>query len=193
MRRSPILQETLPSRDAMYPRWCIVRQISAIVFLAAAIWAACSNSRFKPAREPSLRTSGRSSFDSLMARPIPYSPERYRIPESVRSRLMTPALVVFLERVRENLANLKRRAGDPDRLRIHVKTAKIPEVFAESARAGIRFFKCATTREAEQLLGALRSERIEGGDVLVAYPHLGPNLERLGVLARAHPETSLSV
>jgi D-serine deaminase-like pyridoxal phosphate-dependent protein len=128
-----------------------------------------------------------------MARPIPYSPERYRIPESIRSRLLTPALVVFLERVRENLANLKRRAGDPARLRIHVKTAKIPEVFAESARAGIRCFKCATTREAEQLLAVLRAERIEGGDVLVAYPHLGPNLDRLGALARAHPETSLSV
>jgi D-serine deaminase-like pyridoxal phosphate-dependent protein len=127
-----------------------------------------------------------------MARPIPYSPDRYRISEQVLAKTMTPALVVFLERVRENLANLIRRAGDPSRLRIHVKTSKIPEVFAESARAGIRHFKCATTREAEQLLGALAKEKIDG-DVLVAYPHLGPNLARLGELARAHPELALSV
>jgi D-serine deaminase-like pyridoxal phosphate-dependent protein len=127
-----------------------------------------------------------------MSRPIPYTPERYRIPEPAMSRLMTPALVVFLERVRENVQNLIARAGDPARLRPHVKTAKIPEVFAEWVRAGVHSFKCATTREAEQLLGVLRREGV-AGDVLVAYPHLGPNLERLGSLARAHPECAMSV
>jgi D-serine deaminase-like pyridoxal phosphate-dependent protein len=133
------------------------------------------------------------AFIPSMVRPIPYSPERYRIPETVMAHLMTPALVVFLERVRENLKNLVSRAGGPSRLRPHVKTAKIPEVFAESVRAGIRHFKCATTREAEQLLAVLRAEGIAGADVLVAYPHLGPNLARLGTLARAHPESVLSV
>ncbi len=128
-----------------------------------------------------------------MERPVPFAPERYRIPEKARERLLTPALVIFLEQVRENLARLIDRAGDPDRLRPHVKTAKIPEVFAEEARAGIRCFKCATTREAEQLLTVLARERIEDADLLVAYPHVGPNLERLATLARAHPETRTSV
>jgi D-serine deaminase-like pyridoxal phosphate-dependent protein len=170
-----------------------MRQISAIAFRAAGIPATCANSRDKGARKLPCEIPPGPALIPAMARPIPYAPERYRIPDAARASLLTPALIVFMERVRENLANLVARAGDPARLRPHVKTAKIPEVFAEEVRAGIRAFKCATTREAEELLAVLRDEGIEGGDVLVAYPHLGTNLERLAALARAHPETTLSV
>lgn len=107
---------------------------------------------------------------------------------------MTPALVVFMDRVRENIARLITLAGsDPDRLRVHVKTTKIPEVWRQLLAAGIRSFKCATVREAEVLLATLREGGVEGADLLIAYPHLGRNLERAGELARRHPETRVSV
>lgn len=109
-------------------------------------------------------------------------------------RLMTPSLVVFMDRVRKNVDRLLALAGgDPDRLRVHVKTTKIPEVWRRIAAAGIRSFKCATVREAEVLLRTLREEDVKRADLLVAYPHLGRNLERLGELARLHHETRMSV
>ncbi|MEN9813606.1 MAG: hypothetical protein RL479_2292, partial [Verrucomicrobiota bacterium] len=40
--------------------------------------------------------------------------------------LATPTLVVFPERIEENLRRMIARAGDPARLRPHVKTHKLP-------------------------------------------------------------------
>jgi len=78
-------------------------------------------------------------------------------------------------------------------LRPHIKTTKIPEVYAEMTRAGLRHFKCATLREAETLLRVLRAERVEDADLLFAYPLVGPALERLGTLAHENAGVSISV
>ena len=57
----------------------------------------------------------------------------YRLPDDFE-RILSPSLVVFLDRVRENLARMNASlAGDLDRWRPHVKTTKIPEVWAELA------------------------------------------------------------
>jgi D-serine deaminase-like pyridoxal phosphate-dependent protein len=120
--------------------------------------------------------------------------ERYALPPELEAELHSPALVVYLDRARENIRRVIELAGGaPERWRPHVKTAKIPRVFAEYARAGVRNFKCATVREAEHLLRVLREEGADGADVLVAYPLIGPALARLGELARAHPETGVAV
>lgn len=118
----------------------------------------------------------------------------YALPAELTSRLLSPALVVWLDHVRENLRRvIARFGGTPERWRPHVKTVKIPAVFSELARAGVRGFKCATTREAAELAATLAADGIVGADVLVAYPLLGPNLERLAALAEQRPETRFSV
>jgi D-serine deaminase-like pyridoxal phosphate-dependent protein len=127
-------------------------------------------------------------------RRVPFAaldPEPYALPGDFTSRTLSPALCVYLERVRANLQRvLGYLGGRPERWRPHVKTAKIPAVFAEVARAGVRHFKCATTREARELCLALEQR---AADVLVAYPLVGPALERLARLAREHPRVRLSV
>ena len=118
----------------------------------------------------------------------------YALPDDFARRVLSPALVVHLDKVRDNLRRVIEHAGaDADRWRPHVKTTKIPQVFAEVARVGVRNFKCATTREAALLADAFRQEGIDDGDSLLAYPLVGPALVRLGRIAEEHPETRLSV
>lgn len=120
-------------------------------------------------------------------------PAVYALPPEILERTLSPALIVYLDEVRENLRRMIAHAGVADRWRPHVKTAKIPAVFAEVARAGVRHFKCATTREALHLLATLRDEGVSGADVLVAYPLVRPALAELGRLAREFSSTRLSV
>ena len=53
-------------------------------------------------------------------------------------QLDTPALVVYPERVRENIRLAIEMVGSPDRLRPHVKTHKSPAVTRLMLEAGIR-------------------------------------------------------
>ncbi|MBL7008717.1 MAG: alanine racemase [Planctomycetes bacterium] len=106
--------------------------------------------------------------------------------------VQTPALLVRLDRVRANLAELLRRAGGPERLRPHLKTTKIPQIWALLLDAGIVHFKCATTKEAAALLG-LAESRGDGVDLLVAHALRGPNLARLAALAAEFPRQRLAL
>ena len=104
--------------------------------------------------------------------------------------LQTPCLLVDLARVGHNLAAMRTHLrGDLARWRPHVKTSKIPEVLDLVLRSGVRHFKCATTREAEVLLGRAAAPI----DLLVAMAHYGRNLERIRDLAQAYPQHRLSV
>lgn len=106
------------------------------------------------------------------------------------TELQTPALRIRLDRVRTNVQHMLALAGgDATRWRPHIKTGKVPEVYDVLLRAGVRRFKCATTREAQVLL----SRREEGIDLLVAYPHRGANLERVAALAARYPNHRLSL
>ena len=117
----------------------------------------------------------------------------YALPEELAGRLLTPALVIDSARVRWNIERvLERLGGDPGRWRPHVKTTKIPEVWRLLVEAGVRQFKCATTREADELLSTLEECGVRG-DVLLAYPLRPPALERLGQVADAHPDSCVSV
>ncbi len=107
---------------------------------------------------------------------------------------MTPALVIDAPRVRRNVATVLAMAGgNPDRWRCHLKTTKTPAVWAMLLDAGIRHFKCATTRELETLLELVGERDDPGVDVLLAYPLVGPALDRAGVLATRHPGVRVSV
>jgi D-serine deaminase-like pyridoxal phosphate-dependent protein len=92
--------------------------------------------------------------------------DEYELPAELVDRVGSPALVVYLDRVRENLRRVIAHAGGrADRWRPHVKTTKIPEVFLEMTRA----------------------------DLLLAYPLVGPSLMRLAQLARNHTNSRVAV
>src|ERR1700722_11778648 len=102
------------------------------------------------------------------------------------AELDTPALVVYPDRIRENIRRAIDMVGNPARLRPHVKTHKSPQVTRMMLEAGIRRFKCATIAEAEMLA-------TEGAaDVLLAYQPIGPKVERLVALMRKFPNTIFS-
>ena len=101
-------------------------------------------------------------------------------------RIASPALLIYRERVQENVRRMIAMAGGTERLRPHVKTHKMAEVAALQMAAGIDKFKCATIAEAEMLANA------GAGDVLVAYPLVGPHVARLGRLADAFPHVRFS-
>lgn len=100
--------------------------------------------------------------------------------------LDTPALVVFPERIKENIRYALQQVGDADRLRPHIKTHKSAAVTLLLLEAGIRHFKCATIAEAE-LLGSCGAP-----DVLLAYQPLGPKLTRFIKLIHQFPATRFS-
>jgi D-serine deaminase-like pyridoxal phosphate-dependent protein len=98
----------------------------------------------------------------------------------------SPAMLVYPERIRENVARMIRYAGGTARLRPHVKTHKIPEVIRLQMEAGITKFKCATLAEAEMVASC------GAADVLLAYQLLGPKVPRLAALEKAFPHTNFS-
>lgn len=129
-----------------------------------------------------------------MTRIADLDPRDFALPRALADELLSPSLVIHLDRVRQNLASMLRYCGgDAERWRPHVKTTKIPEVQAELARAGIRNFKCATTREARVLADVLAAEGVKGGDVLLAYPLVGPALAHYARIAATHPAIRFSV
>ena len=102
--------------------------------------------------------------------------EAYRIHEA--SEVMTPALAIYPEMVDANIqTTLRLVGGDANRLRPHVKTAKLLSVMRQWAARGVSHFKCSTTLE---LLTACEAG---AADVLLAYPAVGANARRVCELA----------
>jgi D-serine deaminase-like pyridoxal phosphate-dependent protein len=99
------------------------------------------------------------------------------------AEIPSPALLVYPDRIAENLRRMAAAAGGAERLRPHVKTHKMPEVIRLCLAHGIRKFKAATIAEAEMTAAA------GGGDILLAYPVVGPTAGRLVELARRFPQT----
>ncbi len=118
----------------------------------------------------------------------------YTLPETLREQLLSPALIVYMDLVRANVQRvIEAVGGDPGRWRPHIKTVKLAPVFLELARAGVRNFKCATTREAACLLETLDAAGIGDVDLLLAHTLVGPNLAQLGRIASAHQAARVSV
>jgi D-serine deaminase-like pyridoxal phosphate-dependent protein len=101
-------------------------------------------------------------------------------------KLDSPALVIYPQRVQENIQAAIAMVGDPQRLRPHVKTHKTKEATQMMMAAGINKFKCATIAEAEMLAlcGA--------ADILLAYQPVGPKLQRFIQLTQQYPGTQFS-
>lgn len=103
------------------------------------------------------------------------------------SEIPSPAILLFPDRIRENIRRMIAIAGDVGRLRPHVKTHKLPPVIRMQVDAGITKFKCATLSEA-----AMVAEN-GGRDILVAYPLYGPAPGQLSDLIAQHPGVRFSV
>jgi D-serine deaminase-like pyridoxal phosphate-dependent protein len=103
------------------------------------------------------------------------------------SNVYSPGLLFYKDLIRRNIARSVEMAGDPGRLRPHVKTHKTREIVRMALDAGIRKHKCATLAEAEMLAGCGVK------DVMLAYNLVGPNCGRMARLARAYPDCRFAV
>lgn len=118
----------------------------------------------------------------------------YALSDELVARVMTPALVIYADKVNHNVqAMLAYVGGDATRWRPHLKTTKSPYVYGVLVDAGVRHFKCATVREARCILDVLTGRGVTGADLLIAYPLQGPALTVAGDLAATFPATRLSV
>lgn len=98
----------------------------------------------------------------------------------------TPALLLYKDRIKQNIDAAVKMLEDVSLLRPHVKTNKIAEVCSMMMDAGISKFKCATIAEAE-MLGMIGAK-----DVLLAYQPVGPKPARLLALQQKYIATSFS-
>lgn len=99
------------------------------------------------------------------------------------NKIDSPALIIFPDRVLQNIRLAIAMAGDVSRLRPHVKTNKSPDATRMMMAEGIFKFKCATIAEAEML------GQCGAPDVLLAYQPLGPKLQRFIHLIQQYPAT----
>jgi D-serine deaminase-like pyridoxal phosphate-dependent protein len=108
----------------------------------------------------------------------------YRIknPDEVYS----PGLLIYPDRIENNIRKMIEIAVDPAKLRPHVKTHKMPEVVGLQIKHGISKFKCATIAEAEMTAGC------GAKDILLAYQPVGPNIHRFFELKKKFPGTDFS-
>ncbi|GAB3647387.1 D-TA family PLP-dependent enzyme [Echinicola sediminis] len=98
----------------------------------------------------------------------------------------SPSLLVYPERVKVNIRLLKSMVKDLSLLQPHIKTYKCKEVAGLLMEEGIHKFKCATIAEAEMLAMAGAKE------VLIAYPMVGPKVNRMIKLMLAYQDTQFS-
>jgi D-threonine aldolase len=110
--------------------------------------------------------------------------EWYRL--SNEDEVDSPALLIYPERVQQNIKAALDSIDDIGRLRPHIKTHKSPQVCSMMIDAGITKFKCATIAEAEMLAAA------GAKDILLAYQPVGPKVKRLAELSQEFPGCKFS-
>ena len=98
----------------------------------------------------------------------------------------SPTLLVYPDRIRENIRRALSIVGDPLRLRPHLKTHKCGEIIRMHLELGVTKFKCATIAEAEMAASA------GAKDILLAAQLVGPNVNRFGELREKFPLTLFS-
>lgn len=100
---------------------------------------------------------------------------------------MTPALIIYADKVAANIAaTIRVLGGDANRWRPHVKTSKLGFVMRQLAEQGVVNVKCATTLE------LLTAAEAGATDILVAYPMMGANAQRVCELAAQMPNRRIS-
>jgi D-serine deaminase-like pyridoxal phosphate-dependent protein len=123
----------------------------------------------------------------ILHRPFPVNVMQSWYTISNIENIPSPALAVYPERIRSNIGRAIAVAGDPSRLRPHIKTHKCGAIIRIHLDLGITKFKCATIAEAEMAAAA------GARDILLAYPIFGPALRRFEQLRELFPQTRFSV
>jgi D-serine deaminase-like pyridoxal phosphate-dependent protein len=100
--------------------------------------------------------------------------------------ISSPSLLVYPQRIEDNILKMIGMAGGPERIRPHVKTHKMAEIVALQMNHGIRKFKCATIAEAEMVAGC------GAKDILFAYQPVGPNIDRFFLLMKKFPDAEFT-
>jgi D-threonine aldolase len=100
--------------------------------------------------------------------------------------LDSPALIVYPERIKQNILLLKKMVSTTSKIRPHIKTCKARETILLMMNEGITKFKCATIAEAEML--AL----CKAPDILLAYQPTETKLHRLIQLTRQYSDSNFS-
>ncbi len=110
------------------------------------------------------------------------------IGESLES-IDTPALVVDMHRMEENILRVHRATFDADlQIRPHIKSHKTPEIAQMQVAAGAVGVTCAKIGEAE----VMSSAGID--DIFIAYALVGEmKMRRLTALAKRTPQLSIAV
>ena len=98
----------------------------------------------------------------------------------------SPALLIYPDRIENNIRKMIEIAGDANKLRPHVKTHKMPAIIRLQMKHGIHKFKCSTIAEAEMVAGS------GADDILLAYQPVGPNINRFFNLKQGFPGTKIS-
>jgi D-serine deaminase-like pyridoxal phosphate-dependent protein len=95
----------------------------------------------------------------------------------------SPALIYYRDIIEANIDKAIKLAGGADRLWPHVKTHKMAAVVRMQIAKGIKNFKCATIAEAEMCASCGAAQ------VILAYPLVGPKIERFFELCGLYTQT----
>ncbi|MBN1985704.1 MAG: D-TA family PLP-dependent enzyme [Prolixibacteraceae bacterium] len=106
---------------------------------------------------------------------------------SNEAEVFTPSVLLYPDRIKENIRRMIAIAGHVSRLRPHVKTHKMAEVVQLQVQQGIAKFKCATLTEMEMTAAS------GGTDILLAYPVFGPAIRKYFSLVKKYPQVKFSV
>lgn len=98
----------------------------------------------------------------------------------------SPSLLVYPDRIEQNIQKTLNISGSVDLLRPHVKTHKMSEIIKLQMKYGIYKFKCATISEAEMVA------RCGAPDILLAIQPVGPNIERFFNLRKEFSKSKIS-
>ena len=110
--------------------------------------------------------------------------EWYRL--ETDEELLSPALLFYPDRIKENIDHMIRIAGSVDRLWPHVKTHKNAEIIKLQLSKGIRKFKCSTLSELSLLV------KCGAREALLAMQPTSVHLERVLEISRKNPEKRCS-
>ena len=97
------------------------------------------------------------------------------------AEIPSPSLLVYPDRIRDNLRQMITLVGGASSFRPHVKTHKMPQIIKMKLELGITKFKASTIAEAEMTADA------GGKDILLAYQPVGPNVARFIQLTKKFP------
>ncbi len=102
------------------------------------------------------------------------------------TEVCSPSLLIYPDRVEENILRMIKIAKGAKHLRPHVKTHKMAEIVMLQMKHGITKFKCATISEAEMVA------KCGAPDILLAMQPVGPNLERFFKLKQTFENAKIS-